>query len=63
MNYDTFYAGLEVKYKDHIGKIQFICESYVTICISTYDHPSRDVCILVYLSEWEQIHPLKKLEK
>jgi hypothetical protein len=63
MNSNSFYEGLDVKYQCHIGKIRFICESYVTICVSTYDHRSRDVCILVNRHRWNEISLLKESEK
>jgi hypothetical protein len=63
MNSNSFYEGLDVKYKHNIGKIRFICDSYVTICVNTYDHRSRDVCILVSRHRWNEISLLKESEK
>lgn len=63
MNVSTFYEGLDVRYRHNVGKIRFICESYVTVCVNTFDHRSRDVCILVYRNEWNDIELLKQSEK
>ncbi len=63
MNVNSFYEGLEVKYGHNIGTIRFICETYVTICVNTYDHRSRDVCILVGRHHWNEISLLKESEK
>lgn len=51
----TFSEGLLVRYKTHIGKVRFISNQYITICIQTYDHKVRDVCLLVYPNEWKDI--------
>jgi hypothetical protein len=59
----TFYEGLQVKYKDHIGEIEFICEQYITICVRRLEHRSKDVCLLVYRSQWKEVQLLKESEK
>lgn len=59
MNQERFYdgleEGLEVSYKNCRGHIRFMDEKYLTICIHTHSDPLRDVCILVYKSDWEKI--------
>jgi hypothetical protein len=59
----SFYNGLEVRYKDHEGVINFICEKYITISIEKYDHKSKDVSLLIYQSEWKQVQLMKESEK
>ena len=59
----TFYSGLNVRYKNHIGVVNFVCEKYITVCIKTYEHRSRDVCLLVYPDQWKQVQLLKESEK
>ena len=59
----SFYSGLRVKYKDHVGTIDFVSDNYVTICIEQFEHRSRSVCILVYPKEWKEIQLLKQSEK
>ena len=59
----TFYKGLNVKYKDHVGVVEFICDQYITICIQRLEHKSKDVCFLVYQSEWKNVELLKQSEK
>ena len=51
----NFTEGLVVKYKDHEGTIRFICDTYLTLCIEQYDEKRRDVCILIYRKEWNEI--------
>lgn len=51
----TFSEGLLVRYKSYIGNVRFISNQYITICIQTYDHKVRDVCLLVYPNEWKDI--------
>jgi hypothetical protein len=55
--------GLVVKYKDHVGTIRFICDSYLTLCIQEHDEKVRNVCILIYRDEWNQIMLLNEDEK
>jgi hypothetical protein len=59
----TFYKGLNVKYKDHVGVVEFMCDQYITICIKRLEHKSKDVCFLVYQSEWKNVELLKQSEK
>ena len=59
----TFYQGLEVKYKGQIGKVDFMCDKYITICVRRLDHRSRDVCMLVYPSQWKDVELLKQSDK
>jgi hypothetical protein len=55
MKYDSFVTGLEVEYKHFKGIIRFVCSQYITVCIQQFDHKVRDVCLLVYPSEWKDI--------
>lgn len=59
----TFYKGLNVRYKDHVGVVEFMCNKYITICIKRLEHKSKDVCFLVYQSEWKNVELLKQSEK
>ena len=59
----TFYKGLDVKYKENVGVVEFMCDQYITICIRRMDHRSKDVCFLVYQSEWKNVELLKQSEK
>jgi hypothetical protein len=51
----NFIEGLVVRYKDHTGTIRFICDSYLTLCIQEHDEKVRNVCILIYRKDWDQI--------
>jgi hypothetical protein len=59
----AFYQGLEVRYKQHVGFIDFVSEKYVTICLRKFNERSRDVCLLVYPSQWKDIELLKQSDK
>jgi hypothetical protein len=59
----TFYQGLPVRYKDHIGVVEFLCDQYITICVRRMNHKSKDVCLLVYQSQWKEVQLLKESEK
>jgi hypothetical protein len=59
----TFYQGLNVKYRDHVGVVEFICDQYITICIKRLEHRSKDVCLLVYPNQWKEVQLLKESEK
>ena len=59
----TFYSGLTVKYKEHIGVVDFVCEKYITICIDRLGHRSKDVCLLIYQPQWKDVQLLKQSEK
>jgi hypothetical protein len=58
MSLDTFYEGLEVRFKGKTGHIRFISDQYVTLCIHTHKDPMRDVCILIYSEQWKNIELL-----
>jgi hypothetical protein len=59
----TFYSGLNVKYRNQIGVVDFVCEKYITICIDKSGHRSKDVCLLVYPNQWKDVQLLKESEK
>lgn len=59
----TFTEGLLVRYKEHTGVIRFISNQYVTICVETYDHKVRDVCMLVYPDQWKDIQIVNDYEE
>ena len=59
----TFYQGLEVRYKQHVGFVDFVSEKYITICLRKFDERSKDVCILVYPKQWADIKLLKQSDK
>lgn len=60
----SFAEGLLVSYKDHIGVIRFICEEYLTLCITSFpDQRVRDVCILVFKKDFKNIQLIKESQK
>jgi len=59
----TFYQGLQVRYKQNVGFVDFICEKYITICLRKFDERSKDVCLLVYGPEWKHVQLMKESDK
>jgi hypothetical protein len=60
----VFSNGVEATYNDHTGRIRFVCEQYVTLCISEFPNEKvRDVCILIYRHEFNKIKLIKESEK
>lgn len=54
-----FCEGLHVRYKTFTGHIKFVCEDYVTLCIHTNADPMKDVCILIYKNQWNDVVQLQ----
>lgn len=50
-----FPVGTEVYYEDFTGVIRFCCEQYVTVCVQTFPDRVRDVCIIVYKENYNQL--------
>ena len=63
MTEPAFAEGIEATYKEHQGYIQFVCDDYVTMCIGSNADPMRDVCILIYRSNWKDIKLMKESTK
>jgi hypothetical protein len=58
-----FSTGLEVYYKDIHGYVDFVCEKYITICMNKGITRDKDVCMLVYPSQYKNIKLTKESEK
>ena len=59
----SFSEGTKVIYNGMQGFVSFVCEKYITVCIKTFEDRSKNVCLLVYPEQWEQIQLLKQSEK
>ena len=59
----TFYKGLEVRYGQHVGFVDFMCEQYITVCLRKFEERSKDVCILIYPSRWKDVQLMKESDK
>ena len=59
----TFTEGLDVYYQGVYGKIHFVCDNYVTLCVRTFPDKMRDVCILVYPEKYKEITLAKESTK
>ena len=59
---DLFSVGDNVEWNNHRGKIRFISDRYITICVKTYpnDDPNaltkeREVCLLCFNEDWKDV--------
>ena len=61
----SFIEGLQVEYKNNRGFIKFIdeCGIYLTVCMGDNLESSRDICLVVYSYEWDNIKIIKKSVK
>jgi hypothetical protein len=60
----VFAKGVVAEYKSHVGVIDFISDSYITLCIKTYPNERvRDVCILIYRNDYKNVKLIKESEK
>jgi hypothetical protein len=50
-----FAEGELVSYKHIKGSIAFVCEHSVSILVSKGEHPSQDVKVVVYRSDFKNI--------
>ena len=55
-------VGMPVRFKEHEGTIEFICDQYITMCINC--KPNEDphclrkinkCCILIYEYQWDEL--------
>ena len=60
---DKFYEGLEVYYHKQVGVIQFICDSYIVVCIAQGNSRVHNVCLVVYPKNYEYVIIAKQSEK
>lgn len=56
-----FSEGETVKYKNIVGVVTFICDHSLSILVKRGEHKSRDVCIVVYKSDFIKV--IKLTEK
>lgn len=63
MTQETFSPGIEVYYKDYFGKIVFVSNQYLTICISQFESKVRNVNLLIYRDQWKYIKLKKESDK
>jgi len=59
----TFAKGVEVYYNGTYGVVDFICEKYITICINKSKDRLKDVCLLVYPSQYGEVTLAKESGK
>jgi len=59
----TFAEGIEVHYRGMYGRVDFVCEKYITICVCKMEHRSKDVCLLVYPEQYNEVTLAKESSK
>jgi hypothetical protein len=47
--------GTEVYYRGMYGHVRFVCETYMTVCVQEFPEPVRDVCLIVYPSQYNEL--------
>ena len=55
--------GTEVYYNGMYGVVRFVCNHYSTVCVRSFTEKMKDVCILVYPDEYDQILLAKESTK
>jgi hypothetical protein len=67
-----FEIGAHARYKEFEGYINFVCDDYITLCISEKDRPDEhsktgktQCCMLVYAADWGdlEVEPIKQYAK
>ena len=53
---ESFSPGCEVIYDNQfIGSIRFVCEDYLTLCVSPTSPKHSEVCICIPQERWNRI--------
>lgn len=63
MNYNSFTSDLWVQYQEWIGKIKFVSNRYITICINPEVNKEKQTHILIFPENWNQVSLLKESRK
>lgn len=63
-----FAKNLEVYFEDASGNktygfIEFVSDSYVTVCIKTGEHKVNSTCLLFYPEQWHKLTPTTSKRK
>jgi hypothetical protein len=63
-----FAEKLEVYFEDSLGNrtygfIEFICDSYVTVCFKQGEHRVNNTCLLFYPEQWHKLTPTTSKRK
>jgi len=60
MQREDFQIGVTISYDNIIGDVQFVCDDYITFCVSERPttcghslHPTCKVAMLVYTNQWK----------
>ena len=48
-------VGTEVYYDGMYGTIDFVCDTYMTVCVRKFEERNRMVCILVYPNDQHKL--------
>ena len=62
---DKFFPGQSVCFREHSGRVNFICEEYITLTIKEYCIPSESawnckrnpnqVNLLIFREDWHEV--------
>jgi len=63
MKRQSFSEGVEVYYKDYFGRIVFVGNQYLTVCIREFNEKVRNVNLLIYFEQWKDIKLKKESDK
>lgn len=63
MKKQIFTEGIDVYYQDYYGRISFVGNQYLTLCICEFVEKVRNVNILIYIDSWKDIKLKKESEK
>jgi len=58
-----FAEGIIVQYKHWVGEVRFVCDEYISVCVSIGNNRANDVCVLVYRTDWNDVKLPKESEK
>jgi hypothetical protein len=59
----VFAEGIVIQYEHWIGEVRFICDEYISVCISVGNDRSHDTCLLVYRNDWSKVKLIKESGK
>jgi hypothetical protein len=59
----TFAEGIEVYYRGTYGVVDFVCEKYIRVCINKTEDRLKDVCLLVYPNQFDEVTLVKESNK
>ena len=60
----VFSEGVRAYYDGYEGTIRFVCDDYISFCVHEFPNQKvRDVCMLIYRSDYSKIKLIKESDK